>query len=175
MQKTWIRSLGREDPWRRKWQVTPVFLPGKTHGQSSLVDYSPWGYKRVRHHLPTKQRQILISLPSAFTKNSNKTLKCVYFLSYNYKLCRCWNTMASLPYAKHVCISLKSSLNFSFLHFLLILWHYFCKIKPMGKKKVYWVPLWQEACCSRKNLLTQSLPENRQAFNSLVKLLAFPS
>ena len=135
MQKTWIRSLAREDPWRRKWQVTPVFLPGKTHGQRNLVDYSPWGYKRVRHHLPTKQRQILISLPSAFTKNSNKTLKCVYFLSYNYKLCKCWNTMASLPYAKHVCISLKSSLNSSFLHFLLILWHCFCKIKPMGRKK----------------------------------------
>ena len=32
-------------PWRRKWQPTPVFLPGKSHGQRSLVDYSPWGRK----------------------------------------------------------------------------------------------------------------------------------
>ena len=30
-------------PWRREWQPTPVFLPGKSHGQRSLVDYSPWG------------------------------------------------------------------------------------------------------------------------------------
>ena len=30
-------------PWRRKWQPTPVFLPGKSHGQRSLAGYSPWG------------------------------------------------------------------------------------------------------------------------------------
>ena len=44
-------------PWRRAWQPTPVFLPGKSHGQRSLVDYSPWGPKRVGHILATKQRQ----------------------------------------------------------------------------------------------------------------------
>ena len=32
-------------PWRRKWQPTPVFLPGKSHGQKSLVGYSPCGRK----------------------------------------------------------------------------------------------------------------------------------
>ena len=32
-------------PWRRKWQPTPVFLPGKSHGQMSLAGYSPWGRK----------------------------------------------------------------------------------------------------------------------------------
>ena len=32
-------------PWRRKWQPTPIFLPGKSHGQRSLVGYSPWGSK----------------------------------------------------------------------------------------------------------------------------------
>ena len=31
--------------WRRKWQPTPVFLPGKSHGRRSLVGYSPWGRK----------------------------------------------------------------------------------------------------------------------------------
>jgi len=31
--------------WRRKWQPTPVFLPGKSHGQRNLVGYSPWGRK----------------------------------------------------------------------------------------------------------------------------------
>ena len=32
-------------PWRRAWQPTPVFLPGESHGQSSLEVYSPWGRK----------------------------------------------------------------------------------------------------------------------------------
>ena len=31
--------------WRRKWQSTPGFLPGKSHGQRSLVGSSPWGHK----------------------------------------------------------------------------------------------------------------------------------
>ena len=33
--------------WSRKWQPTPVFLPGKFHGQRSLVDYSQWGRKEL--------------------------------------------------------------------------------------------------------------------------------
>ena len=45
MRKTRVRSLGPEDPWRRKWQPTPVFLPWKSHGQRSLVGHSPWGRK----------------------------------------------------------------------------------------------------------------------------------
>ena len=32
-------------PWRRKWQPTPVFLPGKPHRQRSLAGYSPWGLR----------------------------------------------------------------------------------------------------------------------------------
>ena len=42
-------------PWRRAWQPTPVFLPGKAHGQRSLVGYSPWGLRRVGHNLVSKQ------------------------------------------------------------------------------------------------------------------------
>ena len=37
----WIGKI----PWRRKWQLTPAFSPGKFHGQRSLVCYSPWGCK----------------------------------------------------------------------------------------------------------------------------------
>ena len=37
----WVRKI----PWRRKWQPTPVFLPGESRGQRSLVGYSPWGHK----------------------------------------------------------------------------------------------------------------------------------
>lgn len=35
-------------PWSRKWQLAPVSLPGKFHGQRNLAGYSPWG-RRVRH------------------------------------------------------------------------------------------------------------------------------
>ena len=38
---SWVRKI----PWRRKWQPTPVFLPGKSHGQRSLMGYSPRGPK----------------------------------------------------------------------------------------------------------------------------------
>ena len=37
----WVRKI----LWNRKWQPTPVFLPGKLHGQRSLVGYNPWGCK----------------------------------------------------------------------------------------------------------------------------------
>ena len=37
----WVRKI----PWRREWQPTPVFLPGKSHGQRSLASYRPWGHK----------------------------------------------------------------------------------------------------------------------------------
>ena len=44
-------------PWQRKWQPTPVILPGKSHGQSSQAGYSPQGSKRVRRNWATKQQQ----------------------------------------------------------------------------------------------------------------------
>ena len=40
-----VQSLGREDPLRRKWQLTPVFFPGEFHGQRSLAGHSPQGLK----------------------------------------------------------------------------------------------------------------------------------
>ena len=51
-QEMWVLSLAQEDPWRRKWQPSPVFLPGKSHGQRSLAGNSPWS-PRVRHDLAT--------------------------------------------------------------------------------------------------------------------------
>ena len=46
MQKTWVQSLGLEDPWRREWLPT-IFLPGEFHGQRRLAGYSPWGCKEL--------------------------------------------------------------------------------------------------------------------------------
>ena len=47
----WVRKI----PWRRKWQLTPVFLPEKSHGQRSLAGYSLEGH-RVRHDWVTKHK-----------------------------------------------------------------------------------------------------------------------
>ena len=53
----WVGKI----PWRRKWQHTPVFLPGKSHGWRSLVGYSPWG----RKELDTTERLSLSCFPDS--------------------------------------------------------------------------------------------------------------
>ena len=45
----WVGKI----PWRRKWQPTPVFLPGESHGQRNLAGYSPWDSQRVGHNRVT--------------------------------------------------------------------------------------------------------------------------
>ena len=58
-----IREVGsipgeEKRPWTRKWQPTLVLLPGESHGETSLVGYSPWGCKesdmteRLHFHFP---------------------------------------------------------------------------------------------------------------------------
>ena len=39
----WVRKI----PWRREWQPSPVFLPGKSHGQRSQAGYSLWDCKEL--------------------------------------------------------------------------------------------------------------------------------
>ena len=51
----WVQKI----PWRRKWQPTPVFLPGESHGLRSLVGCSPWGRKELD---TTEQLHFLLSL-----------------------------------------------------------------------------------------------------------------
>ena len=48
-------------PWRRKRQPTSIFLPGKSHGQTGLMGYSPWGHKRVGRDLATTITRTCIS------------------------------------------------------------------------------------------------------------------
>ena len=58
----WLRKI----PWRRKWQPTPVLLPGKFRGQRSLVGYSTWVHKesdtteRTQTHTHTYVQNILL-------------------------------------------------------------------------------------------------------------------
>ena len=54
----WVGKIS----WRKEWLPTPVFLPGKSYEQESLVSFSPGGRKRVGHYLATKQRQQIVCM-----------------------------------------------------------------------------------------------------------------
>ena len=47
MQETQVQSLGWEDPWGKEIATHSSFSSGKSHGQRSLVGYSPWGSKEL--------------------------------------------------------------------------------------------------------------------------------
>ena len=69
---SWVKKI----PWRRKWQLTPVLFPGKSHGQRNVVGYSPWGLKES----DTIEQLHFTSLHSYF-----KILKAqFFFLSYGF-------------------------------------------------------------------------------------------
>ena len=60
-----VQYLGQEDPWRTKWQPTPVFLLGKSDGQRSLTGlagYNPWDHKESD---TTEQLTLSLSTPNA--------------------------------------------------------------------------------------------------------------
>ena len=59
MKENQVQSLGQEDSLEKGMAIhssSGILLPGEFHGQSSLVGYSSWGRKRVRHNLATKQQ-----------------------------------------------------------------------------------------------------------------------
>ena len=58
MQETRVQSLSQNHPWRREWLPSPVFLPEESHGQRSLMSYSPWGCKESD---TTEQLTLLLS------------------------------------------------------------------------------------------------------------------
>ena len=64
MQETWVLSLDWEDPLRREWQPTTVFLPGEVHRQTSLAGHSPWGCMEL---------------------GTTNTINQLYFIKTNYK------------------------------------------------------------------------------------------
>ena len=60
--ETWVDPWVGKIHWRRARQLTPVFLSGKSHGQRSLVDYSPWDSKRVGYNFTTEEHQTFLNL-----------------------------------------------------------------------------------------------------------------
>ena len=84
----WVGKI----PWRRKWQPTPGLLPGKSHGQRNLVDYSPWGRKEsdttesLHFHFLSLSLYLLFYNPfssvsiSSFQQNINHICQAVWFI-----------------------------------------------------------------------------------------------
>ena len=58
-QETRVQSLGWEDLLEKEMATHSSIFAEKSHGQRSLVGYSPWDCKRVGHNLATKQQQQL--------------------------------------------------------------------------------------------------------------------
>ena len=66
MQDPWVGKI----PWRRKWQSTPVVLPGKFHGQRSLAGYSPWACKESG-----MTEQLSLTLVGCYSRSSSRPTK----------------------------------------------------------------------------------------------------
>ena len=75
----WVGKI----PWRRAWQLTPVFLPGESHAQRSLAGYSPWDHKEsdmAKHTCRRFKSSVLTS------DRSSKSLSHLLFWSRGYTL-----------------------------------------------------------------------------------------
>ena len=98
----WVGKI----PWRKKWQPTPVLLPGKSHEQKSLADCRPRALKRVRHHLVTKQQQHLVSYsPTAWVVSLicpllmlSNVFNCVHTHTHTHQAHTCTNWVESQHY-----------------------------------------------------------------------------
>ena len=81
----WVGKI----PWRREQQPTPVFFPGKSHGQRRLAGYSLYSRKRVRHDWATKNQQqnrknlVLIQSPLFQKPKQNICAFCCCYFSYS--------------------------------------------------------------------------------------------
>ena len=117
----WVRKL----PWRRKWQPTPVFLPGIPHGQRSLAGYSPWGCKesdvtKVTEDTHTHKRIVLQPLSwgvhsSWILVGCSLTLvvtcpmhSCAAGLCVCVCVCMCWGWSVQRSRGGWACLTLTS-------------------------------------------------------------------
>ena len=87
---SWVGKI----PWRRKWQPTLVFLLGKSYGQRSLVGYSPWSCKRVRHKLEAKEHTVS-SGPNLL--GPVPLAHILYMILVLQNICTGWNVTNRIP------------------------------------------------------------------------------
>ena len=90
--------LGRSRGVSREWQPAPVFLPGESHGQKSLVGYSPWGRKESATTEATEHahRQVCLSSSSSPSSHHPCFLGCRLCCVFP---CKCPVPLASVPHS----------------------------------------------------------------------------
>ena len=80
----WVRKI----LWRRKWQLTPVFLPGKFYGQRSLAGCNPWGCRELNPQHPSPIRGTMgSSLRSLAEVQPSSPLRTVLRKSLSFPGC----------------------------------------------------------------------------------------
>ena len=79
--RCWFDPWVRKIPGRKKWQPPPVFLPRKSHGQRSLVGYSPWGPKESNMTQP----ELLHTHTKTKLLQLNTTDNYILYIQYMYK------------------------------------------------------------------------------------------
>ena len=79
--RCWLDPWFGKTPWRRKWQLISVFLPGKSHGYGILVGYSPWSCKRVRHNCKMVGHNLATTITLTYLLWVVRKVPIVYFLS----------------------------------------------------------------------------------------------
>ena len=107
-------------PWSRKWQPTPVFLPGKCHGQKNVAGYSSWGHRagtRLSDWAPTVDYNVV--LVSAVHKYTNPLSSGLSHIGHH-------RALSSSPYAisaLHSSLCLNSILLDGYTAFCLSIHH----------------------------------------------------
>ena len=74
----------RKTPWRRKWQLTPVFSPGKFHRQRSLVGYNPWDHKELDTTKGLNTHRYSLHDQSLLTLSLTKFEKIKFYFVFSY-------------------------------------------------------------------------------------------
>ena len=161
----WVRKI----PWRRKWQPTPVFLPGKSCGQRSLVGYSPWSCKELdttKHacsslaHIKYPKPSHLHAANTFYLEYSFLSIKISFILpdpaqksSFFPSLFWHFQALSVLCFPTILCTNLQYSLNhILFLLFIYIgspRWHggkeFACQYRRFDPwvRKIPWRRKWQ--------------------------------
>ena len=104
-----------EDPLEKKWQPTPGYLPGISHGQRPVAGYSPWGHKKS---------QTWLSDQRATTSVNEVVFHCGFNL-YFLNDCWCWASFQILIVFGHMCI-FSGGMSFHTIYPFFIDFFFYC-------------------------------------------------
>ena len=98
----WVRNIC----WRRKWQPTPVFVPGESHGRRSVVGYNPWGHKESDTTEATEHGRVSNCFPVwAVMNRAAKSSMCRFLWRHK-------NSFGKIPRIKIAGLHSKSTFSF---------------------------------------------------------------